>query len=388
MGYSLSEDLIRRKLNLIELNKIPAEALVGFVKQTQEQAILMKSDSKQYSKAAENIKKLMEEKKLVHIIDVSTQTLDQFSKEFTDAVDGSNQFFPKPDGTFIYFFSTAKIRYPDGYGTNVEVTVAPFTETIGKIDPKFASSEAGNFMMRMETETMKHAIETRSEGGILFLDGPIIDPPENIISDEYLQQRTLTIKEAFRKKITVIGIVKRIMGDMFTTNYKSYFSSNQMTDFENMNSDKNLAVHVLTKSLKSDKDSIAYTEPFKISNINYPSGKEGKNFKKTAQSYHDEGVDVVTFIMKNGYASPPIRVDVAISSESNDLSEITQNAIKYAAAWAAPGRHIPIPVILAHEKCNIGRGAAQILFTEFIAGSKSNDNEENIIQLQMMGDVH
>lgn len=360
----------------MEFDKLESQALIGFVEQARDESENMKKAAAVYKKNSDKILNLMEEKKLLHKLDLTKENLDTYSKIFTDAVDGSNQYYQKPDGSFIYFFSTARIRYQSGYTSKVEVTVTPHTETINEIEEKSASNNAEKIMLSMETETMKRSLMQRNDDGLLFLDGPIIDPPGRTISSEYLSQRTLSIKDALNKKIMTIGIVKRVLGDMFTNKYKNYFDDNDKKLFEQMHSDKNLAIHVLTKYLSSEKNLVAYTEPLIMNN-------------SIAEKYHNYGVDVLTFIMKNGYHISPIRVDVALpTNNKDDIYKIAEKAIKHVVAWAAPGRHIPVPVILAHEKCNIGQGAAEILFTEFITGSKTDDNEENIIQIQMMGEVH
>ena len=187
----------------------------------------------------------------------------------------------------------------------------------------------------------------------------------------------------------MLGIVKRISGTLFLNHYKSFFENKDSVEFENMVSDKNFAVHMFTEYLKSDKESVIYSEPLLLSEAVSKGSKAGEDGKKAANVYHNEGIDILTFMMANGYVSNPIRVDIAIPSDKKfDKDTLVKESIKSIVRWSAPGRHIPIPVILANEKCNIGYGAAQILFTEFITGSKSNNEVENIIQLKMMGEIH
>lgn len=381
--------MLRRELNYMDFNKLEPEALTSLVSQSLEQSTMMKQESAKYKKNAKTVLDCMNSKNLLHKIDLSRENLQSYASVFTDAVDGSMQKYPKPDGNWLYFYSVARIRYRSGYESDVEVSVTPTIKTINQIEPKSAAAEAEEFMINMETEALKIAIQSRNanDGGLVFLDGPIIDPPLHG-SKSYVQRRTFAIKEAFSRNIMVIGIVKRIMGNLFTDHYKSYFSNQEKTEFENLMSDKNLAVHVLTDYLRSDKEYVAYTEPIIMAD-GTPGGSIGEKGKQIATSYREEGVDIITFLMANGYVTSPIRVDIGIPSNSNvNAMELVQKAIRYVIQWAAPGRHLPVPVILAHEKCNIRQGAAEILYTEFITGSKSNDEDENIIQMKMMGDVH
>jgi hypothetical protein len=373
----------------MDFNKLEPEALTSFVNQSLEQSSVMKQESKKYQKSAKTVLQYMDSQNLLHKIDLSKENLQSYAEVFTDAVDGSMQKYPKPDGNWLYFYSVSRIRYPSGYKSEVEVKVTPTIKTINQLEPKRAAAEAEEFMMNMETEAIKIAIQSRNanDGGLIFLDGPIIDPPLHG-SKLYVQRRTFAINEAFSKNIMVIGIVKRIMGNLFTDHYKSYFSNQEKTEFENLMSDKIFAVHVLTDYLRSDKEHVAFSEPFIMADGS-AGGSIGKKGKQIATSYREKGVDVITFLMANGYVGNPIRVDIGIPSNSKvDVMKLTQKAIRYVVQWAAPGRHLPIPVILAHEKCNIRQGAAEILYNEFITGSKSNDEDENIIQMKMMGDVH
>lgn len=384
------EEILRRELNRLDFNKLEAQALTELVTQSAEHSKILKEENTKQRSNAKQILQLMNSKNLLKKLDLTKEDLQPYANVFTDAVDGSMQKYPKPDGSWLYFFSVARIRYTHGYNSDVEVKVTPQIKSIGQIVPEAAASEAEEFMFNLETEALKVAIESRNvnDKGIVFLDGPIIDPPLSS-SQSYIQRRTFAIKEAFNKNIMVIGIVKRILGTLFINHYRSFFTSDESVKFENMNSDKNLAVHVLTDYLRTDKGMIAFTEPIIMSEAN-PSGSFiGKKGNELAKKYHDEGVDVVTFLMANGYTTNPIRVDFAVSDANKiDKIELCKTVIKHIVRWAAPGRHLPIPVILAHEKCNIGQGTAEILFTEFITGSKSNDEDENIIQMKMMGDIH
>ncbi len=383
------EEQLRRELNMLSFNKLPAEAMVKFVEETSKQSEAMKQSAKEYRKSAKKALSLMVSKSIIHKMDLTKTDLSEYAKTLTDAVDGSLQKYPRPDGGWMIFYSVARIRYPQGYDSDVDVLVTPAIRTINQIDEKGAGAAAEKFMMDMETEALKVTAMSRKKesDGIIFLDGPIIDPPfEN--QKQYVEGRTFAIKQGFSRGAQLIGIVKRISGTLFSNHYKSFFPLSESVEFENMLSDKNLAVHIFTEYLKNDKDCLAYTEPILLSEIN-SKGKTGEIGKKAANEYQNNGVDVLTFLMANGYVSSPIRVDIALSPSKKFVkNDLVIEAIKSIVRWAAPGRHIPIPVILAHEKCNIGQGAADILFREFITGSKSNEDVENIIQMKMMGDVH
>ena len=384
------EQLLKRELAYLDFNKLEPAALTEFVTLSTEESKKMKQSAAKYRESSAKVLELLKSKNLIHKLDLSNEDLEKYADVFTDAVDGSMQKYPRPDGGWLYFYSVARIRYSNGYNSDVQVNVTPTIKTINTIDPKGAGAEAEEFMMNMETEALKVTVQSRKKenNGILFLDGPVIDPPFSA-PKEYLHRRTFACKEAFVREIQVVGIVKRIQGTLFINQYRSHFSNKEAVEFENLMSDKNFAVHVLTNFLESDRCSIAYTEPVVLAESSTGGTMVGKEGRSVAEKYHEEGVDVITFLMLNGYVTNPIRVDIAVpNATSIDKKTVVENVIRHVVRWAAPGRHLPIPVILAHEKCNIGQGAAEILFTEFISGSKTDNEAENIIQIKMMGDVH
>lgn len=389
MADSAKEQKIRRELKRIEFNKLESSALIDFVNQSSSESKRMKKLSARYHHHASEALKLLRSKNLIHKISLEEENLEKFYNSFCDAVDGSNQPYQRPDGGWIYFSSVARIRYPAGYDSDVEVNLAPNIQSVDKNYDKEAAQEAEDLMMSMETKALTLSITSRQkDGGVLFLDGPVIDPP-NKAEDYYLKDRTYGIKKAFDRNITVIGIVKRIEGSFCLSTYGTQFSRDEKKHFEELMSDKNFVIHILTNHLDDDKSSVAFTEPIVMAEKAGNMESKDKVRSKIAEKYHEKGVDIITILMCNGYYTNPIRVEVAVPDASNvNKKDVVIEAIKYIVSWAAPGRHLPIPVILAHEKCNIGQGAAEILYSEFISGSKSDNEEENIIQIKMMGEIH
>src|SRR5207245_9932422 len=123
------EQMLRRELNYLDFNKLEPEALTNLVSQSLEQSSVMKQESAKYRKSAKNISVLMNAKNLLHKIDLSQENLQSYSNVFTDAVDGSMQKYPKPDGSWLYFYSVSRIRYTSGYNSDVEVKVTPTIKT-------------------------------------------------------------------------------------------------------------------------------------------------------------------------------------------------------------------------------------------------------------------
>ena len=83
--------------------------------------------------------------------------------------------------------------------------------------------------------------------------------------------------------------------------------------------------------------------------------------------------------------SPVLRLDIPLLDplENNSKAdEIVLQAVKATDTWTYPGQEYPLPIILAHEKCNIREGCAQVLYEEIITnlmiGAGLTKRQENI----------
>ena len=110
MTDTYKEQLLRRELNLLDFNKLSPEALNELVSQSIDESKKMKQIASKYQDSAKKVQELLESKNLIHKIDVSKEDLEKYADVFTDAVDGSMQQYPKPDGSWLVFYSVARIR--------------------------------------------------------------------------------------------------------------------------------------------------------------------------------------------------------------------------------------------------------------------------------------
>ena len=368
MDLSLRD--LRNDIAHREFNELESQAMSGFVNQAIDASKEMKKSQEKYSKLSDDILSLMIKNKLLTKQELGFDDVKAESKMYTDAVDGSMQPYTKPDGNTISFLSAATITFPNGYTSEAKVKIIPKISVVDEVDPKIAASKAEDEMMALEMYSMRKVVEARSEGGILFLDGPIMDPPNRIPETDppYEGERAGIIREAIRKKISVIGIVKRIYGDSFTKHYSKNLSAPEQAKFTSMSSDKNLLVYTMTKFLseKADRECIAVSKPIRLDH-------------QIAKKYHDRGIDIWTFILKNGYSSPPIRIEIPTLADSGEPTQQMESAVRSIVAWSAPRRQIPVPVLLAHEKCNIKQGAADVLYNEFMTRLWATDDEDDLM---------
>ena len=91
-------------------------------------------------------------------------------------------------------------------------------------------------------------------------------------------------------------------------------------------------------------------------------------------------------VMPERWTSPVLRLDIPLLNPPEDNSktdETVLQAVKATNIWTYPGQDYPLPVILAHEKCNIREGCAQVLYEEIITKSRTVDPYNQLILTQL-----
>jgi len=82
-----------------------------------------------------------------------------------------------------------------------------------------------------------------------------------------------------------------------------------------------------------------------------------------------------------------LRVDVPFIKDIKDIKNEVDNKIKMAVKavndWQYPDQYIPLPVQLAHEKCEIREGAAEVLYEEILTKSRSVNPSDQLAMMQL-----
>jgi len=98
------------------------------------------------------------------------------------------------------------------------------------------------------------------------------------------------------------------------------------------------------------------------------------NIDNATKAYRDQGIDLISFYVQKDAASRPIRVDFPVLKDCEEKPEsIAERVLTTVYAWSYPGMDIPLPVFLAHNKCEVRKGCADVLYDEIITRSKSQD---------------
>ena len=386
---SMSAQERQRQLNLVDMHAMPHEALVGLIEKATVESQNFKNNAANYAKNSTKALQLMKNSNLIKSLDLNSIELESSTLPYTVGIDGSNQPRPTPDGYMLYFFSAVRINFEPG-NIDPKIYYAGHTRRIRSTVEESAGKQAELFMTGMETKELRQVTSEKqpNEDGkytdsLVFMDGPIIEPPFDNDSTN-IKERSRALKLAIEKNIIPIGIIKRVYSQFFIERYAGLFTdAAEQNCFKALNHDKNFAIYVLTKFLENSEN-IGYTQPFKFSDI-----ADMDKYIKPVKQYYAEGIDVLTFLMSNGFSGNPIRVDVAIPADKPfDVDVFTKQIVTYIAQWSAPGRHVPIPVTLAHDQCNIRQGTANILYSDYITGSKTGDVLQDVTAHKMLEETH
>jgi hypothetical protein len=110
---------------------------------------------------------------------------------------------------------------------------------------------------------------------------------------------------------------------------------------------------------------------------------------ETPRVYQKYGIEILTIYLQKDILSKPIRIDVAIDSQKKyNQDEFAKIAVKATCHWTPPGSSIPLPVIIAHTKCNIRIGCAEVLYSEIITRMASSDPIQNLIKIKLLKGVY
>jgi len=369
------EEIYRR----YEFNKTEPETLVGLIESVIKKSDIIKSNFRRYREIAKTVYEVLTRENFIHTVELSQN--DERHKEFYGVgIDGSFQYVGGVGGIWYLPISCSQVRFERGLGSEPTVSVAADIHDINQLEYMNVAKEAEFRMLIGETKAINEAATkidpTRKT--VIFIDGPIVDPPwvgAEKRHHQYVKDRCEAIKLCIDRNALLIGCVKRIMGS-YLINYiidklaKSDVEKNRTKQFI---SDMHLITYIFTKFAFEENKGVFYTSPIDISEAD-PAHK----------LYYKEGIKVCSALMQKDHASRPIRLDIPFRSEkSEDVRYRAVEAVKTAALWSYPGQDIPLPVMLAHEKCNVRRGCAEILYAEMITRTTTHDLFDNIVKMKL-----
>lgn len=366
---------IYEQARLADFNRTEPETLSQLVDNAIKIGDEIKGDYIRLRQITDDVLELLRRKDLLRLREFNQDEILSVRSSIASASDGSFQSMGGASGIWYVPISVSLIAFCEGINKPPKVKVGA---RILKIDER----EHANLGAAMET-SMLYAESTILKDWALecprkiihFIDGPVIDPPRQM-EKKYTEYRIGAIKNCLSKEVFVLGCVKKLLGNFLMerlSNMVRKLDKERMFQFA---SDGYLIYHVFTKaSLQSGKT--VYTKPLEILETN-PLYKQ----------YRNQGLKVYFMYFQREPRSKPFRVDIPIGYETDvDEEQLGQQAAIALSAWSYPGYDLPLPIVIAHDKCNIRRGCAEVLYSEIITRAAGNDLFDNVVRTKLGTEV-
>lgn len=361
------EEVFRR----YEFNKTEPETLVSLVENAVKTGDELKDELKRFREITEKLLKVLDHRKFVVSTDPKNlEDIDKYQNMQSAGIDGSLQPIEGFGGYWFVPTSCATVLFEHGPYSHAEVRVSASIEKIKEHEYFGVGTEATSRMMIAETKAIMDYAERTEEPALLFIDGPIIDPP-SFAEEKYVKYRCLALSKCLKKKILVIGCVKRMKARFLIEFMENNLLTNDIDRklISNYAWDSHLITAVFTKLNMITPKRVLTTIPLDISKTDVAH-----------EAYRKCGIIVYSMYLQIDDLSRPLRLDFPIIPDTEEsVLEQASKILKACFAWYYPGFFVPLPVFLAHKKCEVRKGCADVLYGEIITRSKSADPFENLM---------
>lgn len=361
-----------------EFNRTEPETLTKLIRSAIAKSNRIRDNYNIYQRLSEFITKLMEEKGLIRRAKISDEDM-HYKNICCVGIDGSFQCVGGLGGIWYVPISISRVTFRSGLNSQPQIDVTANIEDINEIEYPNVQKESSFRMLIGETKALNEWIARRPipRESVIFIDGPIVDPPWYSKEDwyiQYIKDRCNAIKRCLNNNVLLIGCVKRMMGKyLIGFLEKIAHNENEKEKIKQFRSDAHLICYVFTKLSINSPLSILYTSPINVSQTD-----------ETYMAYLSEEVEVYIVFMQRDFTSQPLRLDIPLlKNNKEDINKIVEKLVKISAVWTLPGHNVPLPVFLAHYKCNIRKGCAEVLYDEIITRISSPNLLDNVIMTKL-----
>ncbi|RLE56936.1 MAG: hypothetical protein DRJ30_01550 [Candidatus Methanomethylicota archaeon] len=367
------QDLLELKKRM-DFNLTEPEVLVKLVEEARSKGEKAQKDMRRLQQISSKIADIFEKEGLI----LKEETLEQVKLRYKRAVgiDGSFQLAGGAGGKWYAPISVARIIFKNGFGSQPHVDI--FWAGIQEIDETDHPEPKNVASLMMLTAESKAILNwgTLNKPSFVFIDGPVVDPPVmSLGGEDYIKDRCEGIKKCLEKSI-VIGCVKRSRDRFYIKYLEKLLSNTSAKDYlSQFLTDQHLMAYIFAHARSRKYFGPIFTNWIDISSVN-----------KIYELYKKHGIYVTCLFFQKSMTSPVLRLDIPfLNPPENDskTDEIVLQAVKATDMWTYPGQDYPLPVILAHEKCNIREGCAQVLYEEIITKSRTVDPYNQLILTQL-----
>ncbi|MDT7886510.1 MAG: DNA double-strand break repair nuclease NurA [Thermoproteota archaeon] len=373
MKYQDISELIKR----IEFNLTEPQVLVKLINDARLKGEKLQKDMGRFWRIAEEIANILEEREFILL----RNNLDQIKlhNNYIVGIDGSYQLEGGFGGKWFAPISIARILFENEMSEQLKVRVDfwAWIEEIDETDHSIPENVARLKMLYGESTAILDWGNSKLPS-FVFIDGPIADPPVlNIGGTVYINFRCDGLKRCLEKS-TIVGCVKRSR-DKFYIKYleEVLCDTSEKDNLSQFLTDQYLMLNIFAHIRKTKNHfGPVFTKWIDISSVN-----------ETYESYKKNDIHIICLFFQKNMYSPVIRLDIPLLNSPNSnpekTNEIVLQAIKAVDSWTYPGQDYPLPIILAHDKCNIRKGCAEILYEEIITRSRSADPITQLILTQL-----
>jgi len=363
-----SLDELKKIIRKIEFNKTEPELLVELVGKAMKAGEGERQRLKHIREKSHELFKLLRDMDFFCQVQCDCNAINALNRVPVGSVDGSFQVVGGAGGKYYAIFGISQVIAAEGFTFNPLINVDGGIELLEAINEGDARKKAEILMMLGEIKGFRKVAEKLGAGGkscYLLIDGPVIDPP--IYMDEkYIEDRVDALRFCAERGVNAIGFVKRVMGSNFLNFLKDELGEPQVADFTN---DLDLLSTVMFNAVKESARSI-YTYP-----LNFDESIDKENgLSSTYKCYRNKGLIVYYSYYKPNLRSRIFRIEYASFEELSEpkVFEKFNEILKIVnCVWTFPGMDEPLPIIIAHNKCNVRQGAAETLYYEIMTRALS-----------------
>lgn len=371
---------LEERLKYAQFNQTDYKVLGKLVQRAIDRGKIIQDEQKMLGGITKRAYEIMDRGGLVKTLPQSQIDLGEFKTRCTIGVDGSFSPAGGTAGMWYAPITVVRVILRNGVDSLDTFNVDSDLEAEGDItliDESHAENVNGEIIRRMmEFETKAIMLTaSRNKGSVLMMDGPVVDPP-TFGGKEYVKYRCDALKNCIVNDVLVIGCVKRIK-DNFTKEYvKENFArtSDEGDVFHKFPTDMHLMSYVFTymRTYRGVSD-VIYTRPIETSD------RGGPVYKK----YKEQGLRLASMFVQKDLKSSILRLDIPLVSEETELRVDGEPLVRLVAGWTYPELGTPLPVYLAHEKCEVRKGCADVLYEEILTRMRTTDPFNQIASMNL-----
>lgn len=373
-NLSFDDEFVEEYLTKWEFRRSYPDLIIGLIERSNKTALELYNIYKKVRSFA--CQKLDNLKNYIHVYDSETCSEDESAIPI-GSVDGSMVTLKGFGDRWFVVYGVSIVIFPEGvksFGAP-EINVSVYNEFIGSgEDPVKIKRKAVITMMTGETKAIRSIIsDRRMRNGIIFIDGPIIDPP-TVKDREYISYRVDSFKLALVRHNEIVGIVKRYSSKLFLGNV---LGNSLGVIAQNDRFFIPIIFNLYRQKFDVAADSSLYTTPFKLCE-NLETAVNSEVFRLYEETLTLDDINIYGMYFQHKLGVRSLKVEF-FAEDDSDAQRKAKRIVSILRRTMVPGTYLPLPIILSHETSLIRRRVAKALFSNAISKFISEASDYDII---------